>query len=512
MTYRSFLSTLCALSLVAHATGQNDEADFNQRQAKVLNAFAKKAFDKGFPRQAKIVWLQTIKLYDPDNAEAWKGMHYVKIGSSWNPDTKNPYPTADTGNGAEGAPLFKAYEALRKDLASQHKMQAEKWNRADRTDRANYHWKMVLRWVEKDEQAQKALEHHEVGGVTGTGLEQILYDRSKAIEKAVEEQSKIDYEVKRVEGVECPPLDAPRSSTSRAARSTSRCTATPRKKTTCSRRCVGRAHAQSLRGRVPVGRHRPVAVVGVLQCQGDLPADPEGQPGPGPRVEARTHETCGIGNTHIAAHRWPAGAVRRRVRNVARACSHFGSDALVEGIGHTFVGMIFNNNRLFAVDLKKQEGTTASEEDREYTSPDFDVWKNLSLEMAWKSTGGVPANKLPFCDAANVHQRAAHQGVVVLRLHDAARPEMLRTMDQIAQEMKKQRIKQPLEFEKRFDEARGQVSLAQLDKEWEDFWTGGVAGAEGDPEQHAAAQAISKGVDKWLEAFNAARKRTAARR
>ena len=86
MTYRSFLSTLCALSLVAHATGQNDEADFNQRQAKVLNAFAKKAFDKGFPRQAKIVWLQTIKLYDDQNAEAWTALapgrsRSPKIGS-----------------------------------------------------------------------------------------------------------------------------------------------------------------------------------------------------------------------------------------------------------------------------------------------------------------------------------------------------------------------------------------------------------------------------------------------
>ena len=34
----------------------------------------KKAFDKGFPRQAKLIWLQTLKLYDPDNEEAHKAL------------------------------------------------------------------------------------------------------------------------------------------------------------------------------------------------------------------------------------------------------------------------------------------------------------------------------------------------------------------------------------------------------------------------------------------------------
>ena len=507
MTYRSFLSTLCALSLVAHATGQNDEADFNQRQAKVLNAFAKKAFDKGFPRQAKIVWLQTIKLYDPDNAEAWKGMHYVKIGSSWNPDTKNPYPTADTGNGAEGAPLFKAYEALRKDLASQHKMQAEKWNRADRTDRANYHWKMVLRWVEKDEQAQKALEHHEVGGVTGTGLEQILFDRSKMIEKAVEEQSKIDYEVKRVEGVECPPLDRAQVKyiTVRSEHFTLHGDPEEEDNLLEALKWTERAlKVCEVAFPWPHGIDQwpsSASFSAKETYQQILKANQV------PDLEWRLEHTstCSIGNTHIAHTGGPQVLFDNEVRNVSRACSHFGSDALVEGIGHTFVGMIFNNNRLFAVDLKKQEGTTASEEDREYTSPDFDIWKNLSLEMAWKSTGGVPARELPFCDAAaftNEQRIKAWSFCDYLMRRD---PQLLADFDQIAQQMKKERNKQPLEFEKRFDEAH-EAKVAQLDKEWEDFWTGASPVLKAIQNNTPPLQAISKGVDKWLEAYNAARK------
>ena len=45
---------------------------------------------------------------------------------------------------------------------------------------------MVLRWVDDDDQAKKALEYVEVGTLSGTDLEKNLYDRSKAIEKAVE--------------------------------------------------------------------------------------------------------------------------------------------------------------------------------------------------------------------------------------------------------------------------------------------------------------------------------------
>jgi hypothetical protein len=55
-------SLFCVMALAAAVTAQNDDAEFNQRQAKTLNSFAKKAYDKGFPRIAKVVWMQTIKL------------------------------------------------------------------------------------------------------------------------------------------------------------------------------------------------------------------------------------------------------------------------------------------------------------------------------------------------------------------------------------------------------------------------------------------------------------------
>jgi hypothetical protein len=97
--------------------------------------------------------------------------------------------------------------------------------------------------------------------------------------------------------------------------------------------------------------------------------------------------TSAVGDTLLAATSGKQVLFDAAVRNVARPYAGFSTDGLGEGIGHTFVGMMFNNNRLFAVDLKKQQGTVASEEDREYQSPDFDVWKTLT--SSWR--GSTPA-------------------------------------------------------------------------------------------------------------------------
>ena len=194
MNRSALIVSLLALATTAPVLAQGEEVQFNQRQAKALNAYAKKAFSKGFPRIAKVVWLKTIKLYDPDNEDAWTALGYVKNGSSWVLDTARPYPTKDTGKGSDGKPLQSQYRALEKKLAGQHRSMAKKYAKADRRDRATHHWRMVLRWVKEDREASAALEHKEIGGVSGTELEQTLYDRSKMIEKAIEDQAGVDYE------------------------------------------------------------------------------------------------------------------------------------------------------------------------------------------------------------------------------------------------------------------------------------------------------------------------------
>jgi hypothetical protein len=508
MTHRLFVAA-AALSLLATATAQNEEADFNLKQAKALNAFAKKAFDKGFPRTAKIVWMQVLKLYDPENAEAWTALGYAKVGASWNPDPKHTYPTADTGSGAEGQPLQRAYEALKKELANQHRQQAEKWSKAGNKARADKHWQMVLRWVDGDAEAQKALALVEVGGVTGTELEKTLYDRSKMIEKAVEEQSKKDYPIQDAANVECAPLQQAQ---------VKYITVTSEHFTLHGDASERDNLAEALRW-----AERTLVV-----CKLAFPWEVKVEKWPGawafftadeiykqvlkannvPDLEWKLEhsKTSGIGNTIVGATSGKQVLFDACVRNVAQGYAGFGSDGYREGIGHTFVGMIFNNNRLFAVDLKKQQGTVASEEDREFQSPDFDVWKNLSLELAWRSTGGVPADRLPFCEASNFPNEERIKAWSFCDYMMRRDPEMLRTMDEIAQDLRKRRVKQPQEFDKLFNEKYPAVTIAQLDKEWEDFWTGASPVMKAIQNNTPPLSSISKGVDKWVEAFNVARK------
>ncbi|MCA8973009.1 MAG: hypothetical protein KDC95_24715, partial [Planctomycetes bacterium] len=130
------------------------------------------------------------------------------------------------------------------------------------------------------------------------------------------------------------------------------------------------------------------------------------------------------------------------------------------------------------------------------------VWKNLSLEMAWKSTGGVPANKLPFADAANFTNEERIKAWSFCDYMLRRDPKMLRTMDEIALEMKERRARQPAEFESKFAEQHPGTTIPQLDKEWEDFWTEASPVLKAIQNNTPPVSAISKGVDKWLAALN----------
>ncbi|MBI5852902.1 MAG: hypothetical protein HZB39_17975 [Planctomycetes bacterium] len=501
------LSLLAAIAvlLVGSLHAQDDETQFNRQQAERLNKFAKSTFDKGFPRQARLIWMQTLKLYDPDDEVAHKAIGNVKLGSSWAPDSKFKYPTTDTGTGAEGSALFKAYEQLKKDLAGAHRRQAQTWDRAGRKDKSEHHYQMVLRWVKDDAEAQKALAHHDVGGVTGTDLEQTLYDRSKAIERAVNEQSTVEYPVETVQQPN-ETLDV----------------AQVKYVTVKSEHFLlhGDAEQESFLKQALVWAERtarvtPVAFPWEARMGGEfayftskdvykqiLKANANRVPDLTWKLENTS--TSSIGGLAIGATENTQVLFDAVVRNVAKAHALFGSDALNEGIGHTFVGMMFNNNRLFAVDLKKQEGTTASEEDREYTSPNFDVWKNLALEMAWKLTGGVPAIDLAWCDAATFTNEQRIKSWSFCDYVMRRDPELLRKFDRMILEAKQKREKKPIEFAEAFTTGAG-VSLVQLDKEWEDFWTEATPVLAAIRNNTPPLMAISKGVEKWLAAFNEAR-------
>ncbi len=530
MTKRFLILATLALLGLGHAlhAQDDDESKFNQKQAEKLDEFAKKAFEKGFPRQAKLIWLQAIKLYDENDEEAHKALGHIKVGSSWNPNPAFHYPTDDTGSERDASYLFKAYEKLKDELASAHRRQAEMWEKAGRKDKSDYHWKMVLRWVKDDKKAEKALNHVEVGSLTGTELEQTLYERSKMIEKAVAEQSHTDYPVEVLPDSKQPLLD----------------------KAQVKYQTVKSEHF-TLRGDAVLDElkeaakwaERALRVMQVAFPEGEFNGDPSkwltdwafftskdtwkqvlnanASLIPNLQWTLENASTSVIASPDgdavmVGALGDPHVLFDSAVRNVAQSYSGFRTDGLREGIGHTFVGMMFNNNRLFSIDLQKQQGTVASEEDRAYTSPDFDVWKDLNLELAWKSTGGVPAVDIPFCDAANFTNEQRIKAWSFCDYVMRRDPTLLKDMDRLGYQLGHGSgvagqtggggiRKRPLDLEKEFTELRG-VSIAQLDKEWEDFWTGASPVLQAITSNTPPLESVSHNVQKWLAAFNEARK------
>lgn len=510
-------ATFCLAFASAVPAQADEEVKFQKKQAQMLADFAGKAFKKGFPRQAKLIWLQAIKLYDPDQPDAHDGLGHVKMGKAWAPRSGFEYPRIDTGSSRDGQALYKGYESLKKKLASNHRSAAKKWEKAGRTDKKIFHYKMVLRWVKADKQAQAALEHREIGTVTGTGLERTLYDNSKKVEQTVADESRKDYEVKP-DSSKQPVLDQAKVSYTSLR----------------SEHFLLRGDADQVEAmkEALVWAERTIRV-----CQAAFPSDSfkrdikqwraewcyftdkdsykqilKANANQVPNLAWKLEHTSTSSLATPSGGRVTIGATGSRkvlidacVRNVAQAYAGFGTTGLREGVGHTFVGMMFNNNRLFAVDLEKQQGTVASEEDREYQSPDFDVWKDLNLELAWKSTGGVPAQEIPFVDAAkfsNPQRIKAWSFVDYMMRRD---PAILQRIDRMALGMMGPEGRaSPYAFTQKWAKAES-VTMAQLDKEWEDFWTGASPVMKAIRNDTPPLSAISKGVERWLQAYNKAR-------
>ncbi|MEO2237109.1 MAG: CAP domain-containing protein, partial [Candidatus Poseidoniia archaeon] len=79
-------------------------------------------------------------------------------------------------------------------------------------------------------------------------------------------------------------------------------------------------------------------------------------------------------------------------------------------------------------------------------------------------------------------------------------PELLLHLDSLVDQ------KDPLKVAKKFTEDHDGLSLAQLEKEWKDFWTEASPVLKAIRNNTEPLSAVSKDVNKWLQEFNKARK------
>jgi hypothetical protein len=451
---------------------QDDDSRFRESQAKKLHKFAEDAFNRGFPRQAKRIWLQLLKLYDADYEPAREALGETRVGNSWAPRTDYEYPTEDTGTGQAAKKLAKSYDKLKRDLARGHEREAEKFEKAQRLQKAREHWQMVIRWDKTNTKAQEALEHREVGGVTGTDLEQTIYDRSKMIERVVATEARKNYATEPYQGSNAV-LDQAQVEYVSVRSEHFILHGDPGQEEMLNEALVWAERALRVCNEAfpwhpfaqPVGSSTGATssdsvlwesayflgkdtYVQILEAHAGRFGDVEWM-----KENSSTSQLDGLefGATSNAQTTYDA-----MVRDVAQKGAGFRTTALAEGIGHTFVGMIFNNNRLFAVDLKQ-----AGRHGRERGRARVRVAELRRLEGPRARDGvasdrrdpGDPDRRSRRRPSSRTRQRIKAWSFV--RLRDAARPQSSAGPSiRLAFEQISAGVKVPLKLEEGLREAR----------------------------------------------------------
>jgi len=514
---RWLLLIVLVLTFAPTTPAQSREDKLNTQQAKVLHKYAEGAMKSGFPRVAKRMWLMLLSEYEPDHAEARKALGYQRVGNSWAVVPGFVYPKDDAPDPKKADQLKKEWEKVSETLAGEHLKIAEEYAKAGRTDMALRHYQKVIFFQPEDEKAKAALDHKPVAGLTGTDLEQVLYERSKLIEKVVAEEARKDYPVELVDDSNKHPL-------LEAARVTY--------KTVKSEHFTVRGDfdTELLMDAARFGERAIRVMQQITEGYEGFNKDPRrwvrewaffqdgdtykqivsanaefiGDPERLKFILEQTRDTQ-LGNTlqnaiSLSAPNNEKGVNDGAVRNVAQNFSGFGTPGLREGIGHAVVGMMFNNNLQFIVDREEQLRSTTGEEDMDKYSPNMDTWKDLALESAWKLTGQIPAARLPLIDAAKFTDDARIKAWSFCDYVMRRDPTMLLTLDSLADQ------REPIAVDKKFTELEEGVSIAQLEKEWKDFWTEATPVLKAIRNNTEPLAAVSKDVKKWLAAFNEVRK------
>ena len=516
------LAAIAFLLAAPLATAQfADEAKFNDQQASKLHKYAEKCFKKGFPLKAKRVWLQLLAEYDPDHTEANEALGNAKAGNTWGPRPGFKYPKEDTPNPSAAKALRSEWGRLAKALGGAHGKLAGDYAKAGRDDRARYHYERVIRYIPDDANAKAALNHKPVEGLSGTDLERTLYDRSKLIDAAIAEQFKVDYPVEILPDTNQSDILRRGQVEHRSVKSEHfifRGDFEPEllvKAAQHAERAI-RVVAKAFDGypgyftdvsRWPVREELFVASKETFQqCldansdvyvgdQDDFKFTRENSSSANFRVDDRF---IGLNSSGSESTMFDSA-----VRSVARGSAGLGSTAMNEGIGHTIVGMFFNKNQLFSIDRQRQL-ETSTEDEIEYNSPNFDEWKDLALEAAWKKTGQVGAAELTLFQAHNFPNEARIKAWSFTDYLVRRDPELVKSLDALRKDTG---FHNPIAIAEKFAENNEGLTLAQLEKEWRDYWTEASPVLKAIRNNTPPLEAVSKDVKKWLNAFNEERKK-----
>ena len=501
------LSVVAACGLAQAPPGPQPtaaELPFLRAAGKKLDAYATLCFKNGYPRKARVTWLEVIAEYDADNESARAQLGFVRQGTVWQRQPDFDYPAQDNPSAAVAKNLEQKWDALCKDLGEGHRNLAAQLATAGNQERAGYHFARALRFLPGDAKAQTGAGVEKVDGVVGNQLELQMLKRSRMMDQAIQKQVETRYKVEPAELKE-PHLDkssvpyvAVRSEhfvvygdfdpavLSQAAEWSERALAF------CQEAFAGEPwQKRSSVTRQYAYFQKRDTWKQVVEANRSSFHDPD--------FILQNTKACTIGSGRTGLY---LGGMEEEtvvydyaVRKVVHDYALLSTDGMVEGIGHAVVGMFFGRNLIVLVGPASLQGTVSGRDQQKYTLPDVDTWKQLATELAF-ADDGIRAARLPLIKASAFTNQARIKAWSFCDYLLRADPKLLVELDSASAKARNEN-----DVEADFQKRAG-TSLAGLEDGWRRYWTDASPVRRAIDDKASAMQAASKDAPAWLEQFN----------
>lgn len=487
----------------------DDEPGFLKRQAKALHQFATAAFKAGYPSMARPIWLEVLAEYDKDHAGSRKALGYVKFNTTWSPREGFAYPEGDNPSTSAAKNIKSKWAGVSRAVGQAHKKIASEFGTAGRSDRTNYHMARALRFLPDDAEVRAAMGHKDFGGMSGTDVEETLFQRSKQMDAAITRETKKEYPVEVLSsaapafftaaGLSCTGVKSENFtiwgewSEGVLKEGARYC---ERSMSFCREALVGspRFGDERVRTRVFVFLKSKDRYQKMLRTTPALIGKAEHRAFVIKNGAATTFSDGGIAYRGFGPTDVPT-LYDACVRFVASQYAGLRSDALNAGIGHAVVGRFFGQNRMFAI---AQVTGTVTSNSRKLLLPDMDTWGELAVEAAFNPRG-TKAAQLPLLKASKFPTDGRIKAWSFCDYLLRRDPKLLVALDDCRGE------RNPGSVNTAFDNKAG-VALGKLEQGWKDFWTGASPVLAALRNRAPALHMVSKGGKRWLDGFNKARR------
>ncbi|MEQ1634409.1 MAG: CAP domain-containing protein, partial [Planctomycetota bacterium] len=509
-------SIFAALFLIAAAAGQAPpepqpdaaELPLLQTAAKELNAFATLAYKNGFPRRARDVWVEILAEYDRNDAVAREHLGYTAVGTAWQPKPGFDYPQIDEPNLKNAKMLDGKWQASAKRLGDGHRELATTLQAASKSDRAQYHFRRVLRFLPNDGKAQSGVGARTVEGVTGTDLELELLRRSRSMDRSIAALLAATYPVNDVAQTD-PRLDSAGVKYTAVASENfvvfgdwerevmvDIAQWSERSLAFCTAAFDGEAWTTPPEMTTKLAFFKDRAVWGqVVKANAAAIGDVD--------FVLQHTSACGIdrgkAGLFVSGQADVAAMIDYAVRKVGEQYSRTRRDAVVEGAGHAVVGLFFGRNLIMTVAEQKEGGTVAGRSQNRFELPDLEVWKELARDLAFEKAS-APAAHLPLISVAkfsNEQRIKAWSFADYLLRRD---PQLLLALDATVGDAKNDFDVMTAFF------AATKLQLRDVEEDWRVFYTGDSAALRAIRDQVTPMDALSKDAPLWIEEFNRLRR------